>query len=140
MRMGDGYILVYDITSNSSFEDLTDKFYDQLVKNNEDKDLPIVLVGNKCDLEDNREVSEEEGKSQAEKMGNLCSYMEVSAKTGKNLGEVYKTLLGLIIYGEKSVLKLDLEKENTKSEKKTKGGLFSSLSNNDDVEIKLNKN
>ncbi len=48
----------------------------------------MVLVGNKRDLEKNREVTEEEGREFAEKNGML--FFETSALTGKNVEEVFK--------------------------------------------------
>ena len=58
---GDGFILVYSIDNKASFqyiEQLITKI--QLIKEN--KQIPIVLVGNRCDLEEERKVSKEEGK------------------------------------------------------------------------------
>ena len=49
-------------------------------------DTPMVLVGNKCDLEQKREVTQEKGKMMAENYG--AAFFEVSAKTGVNIDEV----------------------------------------------------
>ncbi len=58
-----GALLVYDITSKESFENTT-KWISEL-KLNGDKDVTIILIGNKCDLEHLRQVSREEGNTQA---------------------------------------------------------------------------
>ena len=57
-------------------------------KNSAPKSILMVLVGNKCDLENKREVTEEEGRDFAEKNGML--FFETSAKTGKNVEELFK--------------------------------------------------
>jgi len=59
-----GALLVYDITNKESFTNTT-KWISEL-KLNGDKDVTIILIGNKCDLEDKREVPKEEGNSQAD--------------------------------------------------------------------------
>ena len=48
----------------------------------------MVLVGNKCDLESEREVTEDEGKELAERNGML--FFETSEKTGKNVEQVFE--------------------------------------------------
>ena len=79
-------LIVYDITNRASFESLADWIED--CKNSSPKTVFMVLIGNKCDLEHNREINEEEGREFAEKNGML--FFETSAKTGQNVEEVFK--------------------------------------------------
>mmetsp|Transcript_38951 Transcript_38951/g.34628 ORF Transcript_38951/g.34628 Transcript_38951/m.34628 type:complete len:240 (+) Transcript_38951:69-788(+) len=76
-----GCLLVYDITSQKSFEEL-DKWLDEVKKQGESDLVPFVM-GNKCDLEDQRAVKKEEGESYAEKLG--IGFNEVSAKENTNV-------------------------------------------------------
>src|SRR3989338_3727823 len=56
MKTGEGFLVVYSITTLTTFEAVT-KFHSQILRVQEDKqDIPIVIVGNKKDLEDDREV------------------------------------------------------------------------------------
>ena len=85
-------LIVYDITRRVSFESLSDWIED--CKNSSPKTVVMVLVGNKCDLSQNREVNEEEGREFAEKHGML--FFETSAKTGQNVEELFKQSATLI--------------------------------------------
>ena len=85
-------LIVYDITRRVSFESLSDWIED--CKNSSPKTVVMVLVGNKCDLAQNREVNEEEGREFAEKHGML--FFETSAKTGQNVEELFKQSATLI--------------------------------------------
>lgn len=56
MRTGEGFLLVYSITSRTSFEEI--QYFQQQILRVKDKDyFPMILVGNKCDLEGERQVS-----------------------------------------------------------------------------------
>lgn len=56
MRNGEGFILVYSVTSRLSFEEIN-TFYQQIRRVKDRDFFPMVLVGNKCDLESDRQVS-----------------------------------------------------------------------------------
>ena len=58
MRTGEGFLLVYSINNRQSFEEI--KTFQQQILRVKDKDyFPIIVVGNKCDLENERKVSRE---------------------------------------------------------------------------------
>jgi small GTP-binding protein len=84
-----GVLLVYDITRRETFQYL-ESWLDECVENS-DQNLTIVLVGNKCDLEDERAISVEEGQHFADQHGLL--FIETSAKTSVNVEEVRRALL-----------------------------------------------
>lgn len=67
-----GALVVYDITQKESF--LNVKKWINELRMNGDKDVIIVLVGNKCDLEDNRMVSIEEGSELAKEQSKKIHY------------------------------------------------------------------
>ena len=117
IRCCDGIILMYSITNRKSFELISEwinNIYDL-----KDRETPIILIGNKCDLEDQRKVSREEGMKTAEKY--KTAHFETSAKEGINVEEAIDVLLNKIINkkkGEKEKkdnnLKLDSKKKNKK--------------------------
>ena len=73
-----GVIIVYDITKRKSFDDK--KIWLKLIKENCKEELKIMMIGNKCDLNDNREVMKEEGIKFCENKGFF--FFETSAKKG----------------------------------------------------------
>ncbi|KAJ7672909.1 ras protein [Mycena rosella] len=89
VREGEGFILVYSITSRSSFDRL--EVFHQLVRRAKRGDLILLLVGNKCDQASDREVSKEEGVARVQEFG--CDFFETSAKTGLNAERVFTTLV-----------------------------------------------
>ena len=56
MRTGEGFLLVYSITSRNSFEEIT-AFHQQILRVKDKDYFPIIVVANKCDLEMERQVS-----------------------------------------------------------------------------------
>lgn len=93
-----GFVIVYSITDVQTFED-TPKYYEEILKAKaaeEGEKLPIILVGNKLDLEEERAVSKEEGEEQAKKFGEFCKCIETSAKTRENVDNVFEELVRMI--------------------------------------------
>ena len=55
MRTGEGFLLVYSITSRNSFEEIS-TFYQQILRVKDMDQFPVIIVANKCDLEYERQV------------------------------------------------------------------------------------
>lgn len=91
MRSGEGFICVYSITERRSFDEMED-FYEQIHRANDRDDyIPMVLVGNKTDLESERQVTTAEGRALAHKFG--CQFMEASAKHRINVDEAFNAIV-----------------------------------------------
>ncbi|KAI9321484.1 ras-like protein 1 [Dichotomocladium elegans] len=86
MRNGEGFLLVYSITSRMSFEEII-TFYQQIGRVKDRDYFPMVLVGNKCDLEVDRQVPKVEGMELARRFG--CQFLETSAKQRINVDEAF---------------------------------------------------
>lgn len=86
MQKRDGFMFVFSVADKESFTEL-DSFYDQLLAIHEENVPPLLLVGNKCDLESKRQVTAQEGNELGKKYG--CKYVETSAKTGKNIDDAF---------------------------------------------------
>jgi len=79
-------IVVYDITNDASFKQVPKWIED--VRAERGSDVIIMLVGNKTDLADKREVSTEEGEKKANEMGVM--FIETSAKAGYNVKQLFR--------------------------------------------------
>ena len=122
-----GCLLIYDITRKKTFESI-DRWISQF-KETADKDLFIILVGNKCDLADVRQVSKEEAEKKA-KFYNMA-FIETSALNGTNVEKAFDTLINEVyknnneLFQEKVSLTLtdraiSIENEMKEEEKKEK--------------------
>ena len=74
---------------HDSFDSL--KEWKQEIENNTDRDVLQYLVGNRADLEDQREVATEDALNLAKEMG-LDHHIETSALTGDNVGKLFETI------------------------------------------------
>lgn len=83
-----GALLVYDITKRNTFESIS-RWLRELEEN--EPDAVVMLIGNKCDLKDNRQVSVSEATSKATKLG--LSFLETSALDATNVDESFRQLL-----------------------------------------------
>ncbi|TIA87041.1 hypothetical protein E3P99_03440 [Wallemia hederae] len=86
IREGEGFLLVYSIASRSTF-DRIEKFRNLITRVKERDNIPLMLVGNKCDKVYEREVSLSEGQVMAKKL--QCSMIETSAKTCVNVERAF---------------------------------------------------
>jgi len=88
---GHAFMLVFSVTSKQSLEELIAIYREILeVKANEMDNLPIILVGNKCDEENVREVIADYSNEMVSKIFKGCGYIETSAKTGHNVHEAFQ--------------------------------------------------
>lgn len=92
LREGDGFIVVYSIANLKTFQQLS-RFMVALERSreHEDWDQPMVVCGNKADLEKLREVTTAEGKEWADARN--ASFFETSALTGKNVQESFQQIV-----------------------------------------------
>jgi Ras-related protein Rab-10 len=81
-----GIIYIFDVTNKNTLNSIN-KWVKEVNETIMADKLPSFLVGNKIDLEEDREVSQEEGENLAEQYG--FKYMETSAKTNKNINELF---------------------------------------------------
>lgn len=91
MKNGQGFVLVYSITAQSTFNDLQD-LREQILRVKDTDDVPMVLVGNKCDLEEERVVGKDQGLNLASQFNN-CSFMETSAKAKIGVNDIFFDLV-----------------------------------------------
>nr|XP_038039119.1 ras-related protein Rab-3B isoform X3 [Anas platyrhynchos] len=87
-----GFILMYDITSEDSFNAVQD--WATQIKTYSWDNAQVILVGNKCDMEDERIVPLEKGKHLADQLG--FDYFEASAKENINVRQVFERLVDII--------------------------------------------
>jgi Ras-related protein Rab-1A len=108
-RGAHGILLLYDVTDKDSFKNLSNWLIE--IEKNASKNVLRVLIGNKCDLEDKRVISYNQGKEFADTYG--LKFIETSAKKNLNVNEAFETLGRelMIASAEKKVPK---QKQNKK--------------------------
>ena len=84
-----GAFVVYDITNKNSFDN-ADNWLNNL-RASADKKCSIILIGNKSDLEDKREVSIEQGEEKAK--NSEIAFMETSALSGDNIDKAFEMMI-----------------------------------------------
>ena len=103
IRSAEGFLLVFSLTSRSSFEEAK-AIYNQILRVNEEKDnVPVVLIGNKCDLIDERQIQRNEIEKFTEMAG--IKYFEGSAKQRIQVDQSFYEVVR------------EIRKERTKSQK-----------------------
>ena len=85
-----GIIILYSINSKKSFNNVFEYWIDQLNNIIDLTSIPIYIVGNKCDLKDEREVEKEEVENKLKEYD--FKFMETSAKKNINISELFKNI------------------------------------------------
>jgi len=106
MKNGQGFTLVYSIIAQSTFNELPD-LRDQILRVKDTDSIPMVLVGNKCDLRDQRAIPTEQGENLAKKFN--CTFMEASAKDKIHVDDIFHDLVRQI--NQSSGIKKDDKKK-----------------------------
>lgn len=97
IRSGDAFVIVYSIVSKASFleaNQFREEIYRVLDKDPTEH-IPVIMVGNKCDLESERQVSYEEVKELCDIWG--IKFLECSAKEKININELYELAVREVI-------------------------------------------
>ena len=90
----DGVLLVFDLTNKETLELVN--YWSEFIKKNNRDNIGLILFGNKSDLNQNRDVTYEEGKQLGDKLG--CKYFEGSAKTGENIDFIMNEIAKISYY------------------------------------------
>ena len=110
IKQAHGVILMYDITRKNTFNTISNWW--EKILDSKDKDFPAILIGNKCDLENQREVQKKEGE-----------FLEVSNKNGKSIKKSARELIKMILQNigksdDINSVRLDKKKYSKRKKKK----------------------
>lgn len=119
LETGEAFVVVYAVNNRDSFEGIQDTFVPLIerVKDAAAKDVPIVLVGNKCDLDDEREIPRDEGAAYARRIG--AQFLETSACTGVNVPAIFETVIRLVVAARER--EANAQDANTADKRKARG-------------------
>ena len=95
-----GAFVVFDVTRKITFESI-DRWVNDLTAA-ADKKITIVLIGNKCDLDDHRQVTKEQGEEKSAKLE--VAYLETSALSGENLDKAFDMMVNEMFRMYKEIL------------------------------------
>ena len=125
IKNADGIILIFSITNQDSFDSISE--WMKNIREVKPKEFPVVLLGNKIDLEESRVISKQEGEELAQKYE--LSFYETSNKNGENIEKSCLDLINKII----------IEKEKEKEEEKNNKNQNKNNPNKNKSNIKLDK-
>ena len=88
IKKANGILLLYDITNKNSFQSVN--MWMESIKEAAGGKISVILIGNKCDLENERAISKKEGEEKAKQFG--LPFFETSCKEGTNINNVFEKL------------------------------------------------
>lgn len=115
IKSGKGFLLVYSVTDENSLKELL-SLREQVLRIKDTDNVPMVLIGNKCDLEDDRVLSIEDGIKVSEDWG-LVPFYETSAMYKTNVDEAFVDVVRQIMRKEAAI---SAEKKQQKELQKQK--------------------
>uniref|UniRef100_A0A8D8PML5 Ras-like protein 2 n=2 Tax=Cacopsylla melanoneura TaxID=428564 RepID=A0A8D8PML5_9HEMI len=93
MRSGEGFLLVFSVTDRNSFEEVY-KFHRQILRVKDRDEFPMLMVGNKADLENQRQVSNMDAQNVARQL--KIPYIECSAKVRINVDQAFHETVRIV--------------------------------------------
>lgn len=123
IKSGKGFLLVYSVTDENSLKEL-ESIRQQLVRIKDSDNVPMLLIGNKCDLDEERKISAEDGIAVSQRWGKVPFY-ETSAMYKTNVEEAFVDVVRQIIRkevigGSQQLLKPQLQSQSVKETLKLK--------------------
>lgn len=113
IKSGKGFLLVYSVTDENSLKELL-ALREQVLRIKDSDNVPMVLIGNKCDLEEDRVLSIEDGMQVSQDWG-LVPFYETSAMYKTNVDEAFVDVVRQIMRKESAInaeKKLQKQKKN----------------------------
>ncbi len=123
IKKANGIIIMYDITNKSTFDSIPEIL--KTIEEEKGKDFPMILIGNKIDLENEREIKKEEAEELAEKYG--MEFFEISNKEGINIEKAGLSIVKKILEKRQD----DSNIETNESSRPSDGSYHSKYSNID---------
>ena len=108
-----GILLIYDITARDSFKELENWLGE--VERNATPQVLKILIGNKCDLEEQRQITVDEGEAFAARNG--MKFIETSAKNNTNVNEAFEALAKIMVESSNKKNVIKVEKKTIKVDK-----------------------
>ena len=122
LRNAEGVIIVFDVTSKDSFENIKEWINTLKINVGDNTNsIPVIIVGNKIDKEDEREIEKNDALKFAE--DNKYKYFETSAKTGEGVDDAFRDMARqILIYQsqfkeERETIKINKDKKDDKNKK-----------------------
>ena len=122
LRNAEGVIIVFDVTSKDSFENIKEWINTLKINVGDNTNsIPVIIVGNKIDKEDEREIEKNDALKFAE--DNKYKYFETSAKTGEGVDDAFRDMAKqILIYQsqfkeERETIKINKDKKDDKNKK-----------------------
>ncbi len=108
-----GILLIYDITARDSFKELENWLGE--VERNATPQVLKILIGNKCDLDEQRQITVDEGEAFAARNG--MKFIETSAKNNTNVNEAFEALAKIMVESSNKKNVIKVEKKTIKVDK-----------------------